>query len=74
MEVGRRVQVDVSNLVGCRLYSVEGLVFSAVATSYCIAAGRAVKGRSLSHTGGILPHQRSGGGEVLFHLLSLHLY
>ncbi len=48
MEVGRRLQVDISNLVGCRLYNVEGLVFSAVNTSYCIAAGRAVKGRSLA--------------------------
>ncbi len=67
MEVGRRVQVDISNLVGCRLYSVEGLVFSAVVTSYCITAGRAVKGRSmagvLSYTGGILPHQTFEGGR-----------
>jgi hypothetical protein len=61
MEIERRVQVDISNLVNCRLCSVEGLVFSAVVTSYGTAAGRAVKGRSmaavLSHTGGILPHQ-----------------
>ncbi len=57
MEVGRGVKVAFPPML-----AVDGLVFNAVATSYCIALGRAVKGKSmsvvLSHTGGILPHQR----------------
>jgi hypothetical protein len=48
------------------MLAVEGLVFSAVVTSYCIAEGRIVTGRSMaavpSHTGWVLPHQDMGEG------------